>query len=784
MTSFAPLELGRGVVVAPGAPTPSPWADAARLKVDASTWEQPGETLAQLHQHWATRLPVVVELGVSADQLREPESLQVEPFTLDPSFEFSRERLHFLIWANNYDATRGEPIWWHARLAQRLGCALHAEAEVELDGQPLWCDGGPRGNVPFPVLHRESIESRILVRTLPLNRDPSDATLDPEQKAAVTATGTAFRVLAPAGSGKTRVLTGRFRHLLESGFEPGRVCALAYNKRAAGEMVERLAVGGRSVRTLHSLGYGLLKRYLPGLGVAGPHQVRSFLRDFVRFAPQVNADPMAPYLEALGAVRLGLRSPEEVEAERDDIPGFAAAFPRYRRRLAQANLVDHDEQIYSCIELLLANPTARKLAQLAATHLLVDEFQDLTPAFLLMIRLLSAPGYQTFGVGDDDQVIYGYSGASPDYLVHFDRYFPQANGHLLLTNYRCPGSVVAAATNLLSHNTTRVVKDIRARHEETHGLEVTQAPNLEWPQRALLQIQAWAEQRPLSEIAVLARVNALLMPLQVLLQQQGIGHSKVVDESVLERTGIRSALAYWRLCTGPEGWEGDDLRDALRRPNRMLKREIIEAASRCRNGLALQRYASKLDPWPASQLEEFMHDLTLLSGRARRGAQPFFQALRQETAFTSALDSLDKSGLGAAGSSHRDDLLALESLAAQAPPGEEFEGWLRDWLRQEPTEPGEGGEVRLSSVHRVKGLEWPLVLLYGVDDGLFPHRLSEDKEEERRIFHVALTRARETCVLLTSASGVSPFVAELMRCKEPPAPKKKKSKKKKKAASR
>lgn len=779
MSSIFPPPLGRGVVLAPGAPIPEPWAEAPRLTVDAATLARPQQALQRLHHHWARRLPLVIELGISAADLREPESLRVEPFTLKPTFEFARERLHFLIWANNYDATRGEPVWWHARLAQRLGCPPSAEAEVEWEDQSVWCDGGPRGNVPFPVLHRESIESRILNLTLPLDRPLPEGAFDPEQSGAVRASGTAFRVLAPAGSGKTRVLTGRFRHLLESGFEPGRICALAYNRRAAGEMVERLAVGGRSVRTLHSLGYGLLKRYHPGIGVASPNQVRQMLRDLIRLAPQVNSDPMAPYLEALGAVRMGLRSPEEVEAERDDIPGFAAAFPRYRQRLAQANLVDHDEQIYSCLELLLSNPTARKLAQLACTHLLVDEFQDLTPAFLLMIRLLSAPGYQLFGVGDDDQVIYGYSGASPDYLVRFESYFPESTGHLLLTNYRCPGSVVGAACNLLSHNAVRVDKAVRAFHEESHGLEVTQASNLEWAQRALLQIQAWSKQRPLHEIAVLSRVNAMLMPLQVLLQQQAIPHSKVVDESVLERTGIRSALAYWRLCTGPEAWEGDDLRDALRRPNRMLKREIIEGASRCRNGLALQRYASKLDPWPASQVEEFMHDLTLLSGRARRGPQPFFQALRQETAFTSALDSLDNSGLGAAGSSHRDDLLALESLAGlcKAAPGQDFEEWLRDWLRAEPVE---DGGVRLSSVHRVKGLEWPFVLLYGVDDGLFPHRLAEDKEEERRIFHVALTRAQETCVLLTSPAGISPFVAELMRVKEPPAPPKKKKKKGKK----
>lgn len=766
----APDVLGRGVVIRPGATPPPGFENAPRLQLDAGAFSDPAGTIGQLHHHWSQRRPLVVELHLSPQVLKAPEVHEVQPYLLDPSFELSRERLHFLLWANNYDATRGDPIWWHGRLATaRLNLPAHPQAEVDMNG-PIWCDGGPRGSVPFPVLHRESIEIGSRSLTLPLNR-PIDSVLDPEQRAAVLTTGHSARVLAPAGSGKTRVLTSRFVHLLESGYEPSRLSALAYNRRAAQEMISRVKTGARSVRTLHSLGYSLLRRFGGNPGVASSAQVRNILRGLVKAAPQLNADPYAPYLEALQTVRLGLIDPEQIEAERDDVPGFARAFPRYRRRLAESNLVDHDEQIYGCIELLLRDPQARKAAQQECTHLLVDEFQDLTPAFLLLIRLLGAPSLQVFGVGDDDQVIYGYCGATPDYLVSFQNYFPGATTQMLATNYRCPIGVVDAAGNLLSRNKHRVHKQVSAASGIDTSPQLIMAPAQEWPSRSLGQINEWLTRHQPSEIAVLARVNAVLMPLQVLLRQQGIAHNKVVDESVLQRTGLRSALAYWRLCTQPARWSEDDLSDALRRPNRMLRREVIEAAARCRDKGELRRFARKQEPWPESQLEEFANDLDRLTHRAAQGPARFFAALRLETEFTTALDSLDSAGLGAAGSSHRDDLSALEALAALCDEPD-FEEWLRGWLR--------GGEssdegVRLSSVHRVKGLEWPCVLVYGVDQGLFPHRLAEDREEERRIFHVALTRSRGECALLGSSEALSPMIKELL----PPQQKLPKKRKKK-----
>jgi len=742
------------MVLPPEADIPEPFRGLPMFLVEERTLLHPHDLVQRLHGHWLARQAVIIRLAVDKERLKTPEALKVEPHTLDPTFEFSQERLQFLVWANNYDATSGEPIWWYKRLALRLGAQECPVADVELEGA-RWCDGGPRTDLPFPVIHRESLLKGRLTLTMP----DTQLTLDlaEDQSKAVVHKGGGARILAPAGSGKTRVLTHRFRHLLKRGVEPESITAVAYNKRAASEMQERLGHGRLSIRTLHSLGYGL-QRKAWGVKLASPQQVRGILKSLVQVSPQLNTDPYQPYLDALQEVRLGLLEPAEVEARRDDVPGFAAAFGRYRNKLKQLNLVDHDEQIYGAIELLLSEPAVRKTAQSFCSHMLVDEFQDLTPAFLLLIRLLSAPAYQVFGVGDDDQVIYGYAGATPEYLIKFAEYFPGSSTYALETNYRCPKGVVRAAARLLSENKKRVDKDITAHQRQGEPPLLVAADQQNWSNKALEVIQGWLQHHEPTEIAVLSRVNALLLPLQVALAENKIPHNKVVDTSILYRTGVRSALAYRRLCLHPHDMSADDLADALKRPNRKLRREYIEQASESGSRKALRRYMTRLkDEWASSQLEEFLADLTFLNRRLEKSDAAFFRALRQETEFSGALDQLDSVGLGSAGASHQDDLIALEQLAHLCRE-DDFEEWLYQHL--ERPQGAESG-IRLSSIHRVKGLEWPRVLIYGVDNGLFPHRLAEDEEEERRILHVGMTRCTKSCAVLASPKGGSFFLAEM-----------------------
>ena len=471
-TNFpGPEGLGRNVVIGPGAPAPAGFTAARRLVIDEEVLDDPAPTAALLRARWAARRRTVIELAVDNDQARAPESTDAAPYTLARDHAFHREHLHFLTWANSYDLRGADPRWWHGVLAERRCGADHSEAaDIQLpDGTHAFVDGGPRGPVAeapaHALVHRESVQlGRLTLQRQVPPREP----LAPDQLAAVTHGHGPARIIAPAGSGKTRVLTARLRHLLiDRSVEPELVTALAYNTRAAEEMRARTSDLDVSIRTLHSLALRICSLE-QRRQVIGERDVRRILDRLVRTARVPNQDPFQAYLDALAEVRLGLADPREVEAQRGDIDGFAEVFDRYRQVLADEGLLDFDEQIYRAIELLLRRPDLRTQVQRWGTHLLVDEFQDLTPAFLLLIRLVAGPSMQVFAVGDDDQTIYSYAGATPEHLTAFDRWFPGASFHALEVNYRCPVAVVDAASTLLAHNRHRVDKRIRA-HRAPEG---------------------------------------------------------------------------------------------------------------------------------------------------------------------------------------------------------------------------------------------------------------------------------------------------------------------------
>lgn len=224
------------------------------------------------------------------------------------------------------------------------------------------------------------------------------------------------------------MLTERARHVLRAGVPAESLLLVAFNKRAQEETRQRSAEGSLlQIQTLNALALGILngtngfQSRGTRLQTINERDVREILSNYVKFPRKTNTDPAAAWIDALTEVRLGLRSPRVVEREYGgDIEGFADFFPLYRQHLADHAQVDFDEQIYLAIQVLLREPKARLSAERRAEVLLVDEFQDLTPAPMLLLRLLAGPSLSIFAVGDDDQTIYGYSGATPEWLVQFE----------------------------------------------------------------------------------------------------------------------------------------------------------------------------------------------------------------------------------------------------------------------------------------------------------------------------------------------------------------------------
>jgi DNA helicase-2/ATP-dependent DNA helicase PcrA len=577
-------------------------------------------------------------------------------------------------------------------------------------------------------------------------------------------------VIAPAGSGKTRVLSERLHHLLhDRGWEPATVTAVAFNKRAADELVARTASAdgpAPHVRTIHALGLSILTGGLHGrarrLEMLDERQARRVLEGLLQLRPQANTDVLAPYLEGLSAIRIGLRSPSEAERAIPDAAGLAELWPRYRDALDRAGAIDFDDQVEGAIRLLLRDPSSRSAAQARCQHLLVDEFQDLAPAHLLLLRLLSAPAYDVFGVGDDDQVIYGYAGATPRYLIEFERWFPGAVPYALEVNYRCPSTVVGAAARLLAYNQQRVPKTIRARPTAPVGaLDVLSARPERMAHDAVDVVRgALAEGKAPCDVAVLARVNARLLPVQVALGEAGIPTNLPLDARVLERTGVRAALAWLRVGVSPAHISRADLAETIRRPSRRVSRNVVEMLTkRASTSVAdVRRLAARLSGGDVGKLEDYAHDVDAVARAAERSTASALAAIATTVGLGSAMDVLDSGRAEADRSSHRDDLKALQQVAALHPDATTFGEWLRAQLSARPVEEG---TVTLATVHRVKGQEWPVVVVFGADEEVFPHRLATDVEEERRVFHVAVTRASERAAVIADATSPSPFVAEL-----------------------
>ena len=808
-----PPELGRSVLVRPGDAAPDAWSGCERVRVSLA--DVSAATGRRLREAWLERTRLIIELE---GEFPEPSPVWQSPWwELSPGLTLRSEVLAHLITANTVDARQPEQARFApVEAALRLGAVLagesssHAESDddVVTDAGPVWCDGGPLEafELAAPVVPAANLAAGSLRGVQPAM---PQADLASDQHAAVGHLGGAACIVAPAGSGKTRVLTERARYLVRDlGVAAGAVCLVAFNVRARREMEERTGdLMGLQVRTLNSIALAICNGSGPFARPVGRSRVevidemgvRDRLDGLVKRRRRAMTDQLAPWLEALSASRLGLRDPAVVEGDfQPDVPEFSTLAPRYVKELLADGLVDFDHQIIGAIEILLADPAARAAARRACGALLVDEFQDLTPAHLLMIRLLAGPRADVFAVGDDDQTIYGYAGASPQWLIEFDKYFPGAARHHLNVNYRCPPPVVGAAVNLLSHNRSRIDKQITAPQQDdspSHDGALAVKTGSESAAALRETVTALVDRgvRP-ADIAVLTRVNSTLLVPQIVLGEMGVAADAPLGRGFMERTGVAGALAWLRLAVAPRhALPSGALSDAARRPPRGISPRVIEWIGEQRSLGALRALAARLsDERTATKVDEYADDIDMLRQRTANEqltTEAILEIVRDELGLGYSLDTrLDASRRSVDRSAHGDDLRALLSVAHLHPDPASFAAWLADRLSRfgasdaagfgndearppsgaAPANPARQAGVRLATVHRVKGLEWPHVIVYEASAGLMPHRLAHDIEEERRVFHVALTRCSQT-VTFVSDDPPSPFLAELSQL-APPLP--------------
>ncbi len=442
--------------------------------------------------------------------------------------------------------------------------------------------------------------------------------LDAAQRAAVAHGHGPARVLAPAGSGKTKTLISRVAELVARGVDPGGILLLAFNRKAAEQLEERLAAQGiattRRLRgeyglrpaavhcaTFNAFGYRYQREIVAArftVDTRGAGQ-RAMMKQAMEAAgaspaklrPTRGSDPVGAFLAAMTRVRAALEAPADVEVRIESageqpvlmVP-FADVYAHYTRAQAVTGCQSFDDQIYLAVADMLADPEHRGSIEARFDHVLVDEFQDLNGAQLALVDVLSRPRRDLFVVGDDDQLIYGWRSADPRGILEFHERMPPrpwSATYTLCTNYRCSRVVVESAARLVANNTVREDKDVRPREGAAEGaLCFAGAPT--WPARAAAMCAFLRTERARlgcawRELAVLCRYRSQQLAVALALDADEIPRTPALGYKLFSHPGAALLRAYIDLVAAPNDVPGDRLRLVLNRPNRYLSNAVVEA---------------------------------------------------------------------------------------------------------------------------------------------------------------------------------------------------------------
>ncbi len=604
--------------------------------------------------------------------------------------------------------------------------------------------------------------------------------LNTEQREAVETVDGPLLVLAGAGTGKTRVLTTRFAHILMTGRAyPGQVLAVTFTNKAAREMRERVgAILGRPVEglwlgTFHALCARMLRRHAEQVGLTSNFSILD-TDDQLRLLKQVmeaeRIDTKRWVPQALMAViqRWKDRGLAPARVTRQDDTDFAGGRARelytaYQARLRALNAADFGDLLLHVTDLLRDQPEI--LAQYHRTfrYILVDEYQDTNLVQYLWLRLLAQAHRNICCVGDDDQSIYSWRGAEVENILRFEQDFPGAKIVRLEANYRSTAPILAAASALIAHNEGRLGKTLRPGRQDADGERVTVVGLWDSDEEARMvgdRIEALRRQgEPLAEMAVLVRAGFQTRAFEERLITLGLPYRVVGGLRFYERQEIRDAIAYMRLLAQP----ADDL--AFERIVNVPRRGVGEVALRSMHeaaradGVPLMEAAAKLAASGAlkGRVKESVGTLLRDFGRWRA-------MLETEGHVLTVATLLDESGYTGMWQQDKSPeapgrLENLKELVRALADFETLAGFLDHVsLVMENDEAAEGDRISLMTLHGAKGLEFDTVFLPGWEEGLFPNQRALDEggvkslEEERRLAYVGLTRARRRAIVSHAAN--------------------------------
>lgn len=561
-------------------------------------------------------------------------------------------------------------------------------------------------------------------------------------------------VLAGPGSGKTTVITHRVQYLTkEYGIDPGDILVITFTRAAAEEMRERyeaLTGGGSRVTfgTFHSIFFRILKlayRYTAD-NIVREEQQMQFVRELAQaggLEPEDENEFAASILSEISSVKGERIALEHYYSKNCPDAVFRQLYAGYEEKMRRAGLIDFDDMMVLCLELFTERKDILSAWQRRYRYILIDEFQDINRLQYEIVRMLAKPEDNLFIVGDDDQSIYRFRGAKPEIMLGFERDYPGAGRILLDVNYRSTEEIVAPALRLIGENQKRFSKAIHTtgRHGKNVITKLWQdlgEENLAIAREIQLYLQSGV--RP-GDIAVLYRTNAGPRFLMEKLMEYNLPfRTRDTVPNLYEHWISRNILTYIRIAMGSRARE--DILQVINRPKRYISRDAMPDET-----VSFEKmkafYAEK--DWIAERIESLEGDLRAIARMSPLAAVNYirqgmgydeylieyatFRRMRPEE----LLETADELKESAAGFKTFDEWFA------------HIEAYKEELLRQAAQRRTETDAITLATMHSAKGLEFPIVYILDANEGITPHSramLDEDMEEERRLFYVAMTRAK------------------------------------------
>lgn len=585
----------------------------------------------------------------------------------------------------------------------------------------------------------------------------------PAQQEAILHTDGPALVLAGPGSGKTTVITHRVRQLIESGTVSGsNILVITFTRAAAAEMQQRFSsltegnLSGVTFGTFHSVYFRIL-RYAYNYDASNILTEKEQYAAISEIINQMSLDIederefISGLLGEISAVKSNNISLDHYYSKNCPEQTFRQIYTRYEKKLEQMRRVDFDDILLLTLRLLTDRPDICQAWQQKFRYILIDEFQDINYVQYQVIRLLAAPLNNLFIVGDDDQSIYRFRGARPEIMLGFEKDYPNARRILLDINFRSDACIVRTACRLISHNRARFDKEIIASHPADHPVSLSSCKDIASQNHKLVQkILSHHEQgRAYREMAILFRTNLGGRFITDALMKANIPFvMRDTLPNMYEHWIAQDLLSYLRIASGSRAralW----LR-IINRPNRYISRDAFPAFSDITVENLRPYYKDK--EWMQERLDRLSYDLSVMQKMTPYAAihyirkamhyEDYLQSYAAErrmnlTELTEVLDSIHET------------TRTCNTLSEWESQINSYTQALKEQGRQE-NRPDDA--VSLCTLHAAKGLEYPIVFMPDVNEDNIPHAraaLDTDIEEERRLFYVGITRAKEQLYLFT-----------------------------------